>query len=180
MKKFYILSVVFFSALVFCTKENPTEVTTTSDYSDSIVVDLYSYFMWCLQNNPNYFGSIVVTNKGQSLLKASLDPNLKKYNSGPFIYPIFPPKYPPSKFEAFAYDSLPLIETDSLDPELLVKSYSNSRYYMFRLDSAQASDSVQNPEKGINRIAVSYLYGFGFYLPDYTKWGLGKLKIYYK
>jgi hypothetical protein len=179
MKKFYILSVVFFSSLVFCTKENPTEVTTTSDYSDSIVVDMYSYFIWCLKNNYNYYGPVVITPKGQSLLKAPLDSNLKKYNTGSFTYPIFTAKYPPSKFEAYAYDSLPLIETDSLDPELLVKSYSFSRYYMYRLDSAKAADSVQNPEKGIKRIDVFYLYGFGFYV-DYTKYGLGKLKIYYK
>jgi hypothetical protein len=180
MKKFYILSAVFFSSLVFCTNENPTEVPATSDYSDSIVVDLYSYFIWCLQHNYNYYGPVEITNKGQELLKAPLDPNLKKYNTGSFTYPIFAPKYPPSKFEAYAYDSLPLIETDSLDPELLVKSYSFSRYYMFRLDSANVSDSVQNPDKGIKRIDVSYLYGFGFYLPDYMKWGLGKIIIYYK
>jgi|WetSurMetagenome_2_1015567.scaffolds.fasta_scaffold29317_2 hypothetical protein len=179
MKKFHILSAVFFSFLVFCTKENPTEVSTTSDYSDSITVDMYSYFIWCLQNNSGYYGPVVITPKGQDLLKTPLDPNLKKYNSGSFTYPIFTPKYPPSQFEAYAYDSLPLIDTDSLDPELLVKSYSFSRYYMFRLDSAKVSDSVQNPDKGIKRIEVSYLYGFGFYM-DYTKWGLGKIKIYYK
>jgi hypothetical protein len=86
MKKFYILSAVFFSLLAFCTKENPTEVT---DYSDSIVVDMYSYFIWCLQNNPNYYGPVVISPKGQELLKAPLDPNLKTYNSGAFTYPIF-------------------------------------------------------------------------------------------
>lgn len=176
MKKFYFLIAVFFSLLAFCTKESPTAV---SEYSDSIVIDLYSYTMWCLHNNNNYYGTIVMTQKGNDLWKAPLDPNLEKYNSGPFTYPLIPSKYPPGKFEAFVYDSLPLIETDSTDPELLVKSYSNSRYYFFRLDSATASDSVQNPDKAIKPIAVSYLYGFGFYLPDYTKWGLGKIIIYY-
>jgi hypothetical protein len=136
--------------------------------------------MWCLQHNYNYYGTLSITTKGQNLLQAPLDPNLKAYNSGPFTYPIFAPKYPPSKFEAYAYDSLPLILTDSTDPEILVKSYSNSMHYMFRLDSANVSDSVQNIEKGIKQIGVFYIYGFGFYLPDYTKWGLGKLKIYYK
>jgi hypothetical protein len=179
MKKFCIVSALFFSCLVFCTKENPTEISTTSDYSDSIVVDLYSYFIWCLQNNSAYYGPVEITTKGQELLKAPLDPNLKVYNSGSFTYPLFTPKYIPSKFEAYAYDSIPLIETDSLNPELLVKSYSFSRYYLFCLDTANVSDSVKNPDKAIKPIDVSYLYGFGFYV-DYTKWGLGKIVIYYK
>jgi hypothetical protein len=51
---------------------------------------------------------------------------------------------------------------------------------MFRLDSAKVSDSVQNPDKAIRRIEVSYLYGFGFYVDYTTKWGLGKIIIYYK
>jgi hypothetical protein len=179
MKKFFIAIVVFCSAFLFCTKESPT-ATAGSEYTDSMVIDLYSYFMWCLQHNNTYYGTLAISPKGQALVQAPLNPNTKEYNSGPFTYPILVPKYAPSKFEAFAYDSLPLILTDSTDPEILVKSYSNSMHYMFRLDSAKASDTVQNVEKGIHQIDVIYLYGVGFYLPDYTKWGLGKIKIYYK
>jgi hypothetical protein len=177
MKKFFIAIVVFCSVFSFCTKESPTAV---SEYTDSMVIDLYSYFMWSLQHNYNYYGTLAISQKGKDLVLAPLDPNTKAYNSGPFTYPILVPKYPPSKFEAFVYDSLPLILTDSTDPEILVKSYSNSMHYMFRLDSAKAADTVQNVEKGIHQIDVVYLYGVGFYLPVDMKWGLGKIKIYYK
>lgn len=176
MKTICIAGAIVLSALVFCAQENPTDIST---HGDSITIDLYSYFIWCLQHNSGYYGPVVITPKGEELLKAPLDPSLKTYSSGSFNYPLFVPKYTPRKFEAYAYDSIPLIETDSLNPELLVKSYSFSRHYMFCLDTAKAADSVQNPDKAIRRVDVSYLYGFGFYV-DYTKWGLGKLVIYYE
>jgi hypothetical protein len=179
MKLFFISVVVFCLIFSFCTKDSPTQVISKSEYTDSIVVDLYAYSMWFFQKNVNYYGPLNISAKGQSLLKTPLDPNTEAYNSGSMIYPIFVPKYPPSQFEAFVYDSIPLVETDSLNSELLVKSYSNSRTYMFCLDTTKGTDSILNIEKCISRPDISYIYGFGFWM-DYTKWGLGKIKIYYK
>jgi hypothetical protein len=135
--------------------------------------------MWFLQKNVNYYGTLDISERGKNLLKTPLDPNMQVYNSGPMIYPVFKPKYQPSQFEAFVYDSLPFIECDSTSPEILVKSYSNSRTYIFCLDTSKRTDSVSNIEKCISRPQISYIYGFGFWL-DYTKWGMGKIKIYYK
>lgn len=182
MKNSCIIAAVFFSFFVFCTTDNsnPTGTVSKSEYTDSIVVDLYAYSMWCFQHNPSYFGPLTITTKGQNLLTAPLDPNLKYYNSGSTTYPVFTPKYTPSKFEAFVYDSVPLIDSDSLNPQLLVKSFSNSRYYMYCLDTSTVSDSVGNIEKCISRPDVYYYYGLGFYVDFFSKWGLGKIKIYYK
>jgi hypothetical protein len=180
MKKSGILAAVFFSFFVFCTTDNSTNPTTAkSEYTDSIVVDLYAFSIWCMQHNPNYFGPLTITPKAQNLLTAPLDANLKYYNSGAMVYPVFTPKYPPHKFEAFVYDSVPFIDCDSLNPELLIKSMSNSRTYLYCLDTPSVSDSVSNIEKCISRPDVLYLYGFGFCLPVDIKWGLGKIKFYY-
>jgi hypothetical protein len=179
MRKFFILIVIFSLFFSFCTNDNPVQVASNGDYTDSIVVDLYSYSMWFLQKNINYYGALTISAKGQNLLKTPLDLNTKVYNSGSMIYPIFSPKYPPSQFVVFAYDSIPLVECDSLNSEFLFKSYSNSRTYIFCLDTAKATDSISNIEKGISKPEISYIYGFGFWL-DNIKWGLGKIKIYYK
>lgn len=183
MKKFYVFVAVFFSFLVFCTTDNstnPTGAVAKSEYTDSIVIDLYAYSVWCLQHNTAYFGPLKFTSKGQSLLKAPLDSGLMSYNSGSTTSPIFAPKYPPSKFEAVVYDSMPLVDSDSLSPQLLVQSFSSSRYYNYCLDTTPVSDSTINLEKCISRPNVIYLYGLGFNIDYFLKWGLGKIKIYYK
>lgn len=179
MKPVIISVVIFCLTFSFCTSDNPTQVTSKGDYTDSIVIDLYAYSMWTFQKNVNYYGPLNISAKGQSLLKTPLDANTKEYNSGSKIFPIFTPKYPPTKFEAFAYDSIPLVECDSLNPDILIKSNSNSRTYIFCLDTSKGTDSVSNIEKGISKPEISYIYGFGFWM-DYSNWGLGKIKIYYK
>jgi hypothetical protein len=190
MKKSCFLVAMVFSFFSFCTNDNSNNPTTSkrdtlivknTEYTDSIVVELYSFSIWCMQHNPNYFGPLTITPKAQNLLTAPLDANLKYYNTGAMVYPIFTPKYPPNKFEAFVYDSVPFIDCDSLNPGLLIKSFSNSRTYMYCLDTASVSesDSVSSIEKCISRPDVFYIYGFGFHLDYFSKWGMGKIKIYY-
>ena len=181
MKKSLLVVALIVSAFSFCTKDNssnPTGVSSASGYTDSIVVDLYSYSIWFFKHNI-YFGPITMTQQGKTLLKTPLDSNMKSYNSGSTTYPVFTPKYTPSKFEAFVYDSIPLIESDSLNPGLLVSSYGFSRSYFYSLDATPLSDTVENVERGITRPDVFYIYGVGLYV-DFAKFGLGTIKIYYK
>ena len=173
MKKFCIVSAVFFSSLVFCTKENPTEISANGDYTDSIVMDLYSYNVYTFTHFKQYYGDVEITAKGQSLLKP-LDPScIKSYDSNT-LSAVIVPKYQPNKFEGFIYNSTPLMTVDSTDTTVLVKALSFSRHYFFSLDTASV-----NFEKCIKPLDLTYMYGYGFVIRD-PIWGTGTLKIYYK
>ena len=174
MKKSYILCAVFFSSLTFCTNENPTEVSAAGGFRDSIVMDLFSYNVYNFNHFKQYYGSVTITEKGQSLLKP-LDTvsTLKSFDTINFSTVIVP-KYVPSRFEAWVYDSIPLIITEETDPEVLVKAYSFSMNYFFRLDSAAV-----NIDKCIKPVEMTYKYGYGFVIREQI-WGTGKLKIYYE
>ena len=87
------------------------------------------------------------------------------------------PNYKPHKFEAWVYDSIPLMRSDEADTNLLVKVYSMSMPYFLRLDT-----SLINPERCITPVEITYNYGYGCFIIDYLTrtWGIGKIKIYYK
>jgi len=173
MKKLYILSAVFFSSLVFCAKENPTEISANGDFTDSIVMDLYSYNVYTFTHYKQYYGNVEITQKGQSLLKPLDSSFLKSYDTGS-LSAVIVPKYQPNRYEAWMYDSIPLIRTEPEDTNVLVKSYSFSMQYFFRLDTPTV-----NFDKCIKSIDLTYMYGYGFVIRD-PIWGTGKLKIYYK
>ncbi|MGA2506829.1 MAG: hypothetical protein ABSF80_05060 [Chitinispirillaceae bacterium] len=170
MKKSYILIAVFFSSLAFCTKNNTTEISEKSNYSDSITIDMISYLIYSSKIDSSYFDSIINTAKGQPFLRP-LDSIFKPMGMNTAIVP----KYTPTAFEAWAYDSLPLMQVyDTTDTDLLFKVYTFSSNYYYRLDT-----TAINPGRGINPIPISYAYGYGFIL-GYMNWGIGKIKIYYK
>ena len=174
MKYLCILSAVIFSSLTFCANDSPTELSAIDDYSDSIVIDLFSYNVYNFQHNTIYYDSVIVTAKGQSLLKP-LDSVFKDYGNN--FNAVIVPKYKPSKFEAWIYDSIPLIRSEETDPDLLVKVYSMSMFYFLKVDT-----SSMNPEKCIKPVEINYLYDQGCFMIDklINTWGIGKVKIYYK
>jgi hypothetical protein len=174
MKKSYIVIAVFISSLAFCTKDNsPTDISAKSDYSDSIVMDLYSYNVYVFTHYKQYYGEVEITEKGRSLLRPLDSSILRSYDTSNLSVVIVP-KYKPNRFEAWVEDTIPLITVDPTDPNILVKSNSFSSQYFFRLDTAAV-----NLDKCIKPVAITYKYGYGFVLPD-PIWGCGKLKIYYK
>lgn len=67
MRKFFILIVIISLTFSFCTSDNPTQVTSNGDYTDSIIVDLYSYSMWFLQKNVNYYGTLDISEREESV-----------------------------------------------------------------------------------------------------------------
>jgi hypothetical protein len=177
MKKSYILIViaVFFSSLAFCTKQNTTEVSAKSDYSDSIIIDLFSYKIYSAKADTYFVHSIGITAKGQPFLKP-LDSSIftsvsMNYNT----YSVIVPKYIPSKFEAWVYDSMTLLQVDSSDTNVLATLYEiSSVTQSWRLDT-----SSTNSERCIQPLYINYSYGYGFIL-NQVPWGIGKIKIYYK
>ena len=80
MKKTCIIIAALFSSLVFCTKNDVTQVSQVSGYTDSITIDLFSYSYYCFKHNTSYYDSAAVTAKGQLYLKP-LDSSVKTYNS---------------------------------------------------------------------------------------------------
>jgi hypothetical protein len=174
MKRWYILIAVSCSYFAFCTNENPTEVSATSGFRDSIVMDLFSFNVYNFNHFKQYYGSVTITEKGQTLLQP-LDTvsTLKSFDTLNFSTVIVP-TYVPSRFEAWVYDSIPLVTTEESDPEVLVKAYSFSMNYFFRLDSAAV-----NIDKCIKPVEMTYKYGYGFVIREQI-WGTGKLKIYYE
>ncbi len=174
MKKRHIVIAVLFSFCTFCTKENPVDVSTIGDYRDSIVLDLYSYNVYTFTHYKQYYGNVEITEKGQSLLRPIDSSYLHSYDTSMYSAVIVP-KYEPNRFEAWLYDSIPLISVAEEDnPEILVKAYSFSMHYFFCPDTLS-----KNFDKSIKPIELSYVYGYGFVIRD-PIWGLGKLKIYYK
>jgi hypothetical protein len=170
MKKSYVLIAVFLSSLAFCTKDNPTEISAKSAYTDSITIDLLSYLIYSSRINTGYFDSVIITAKGQPFVRP-LDSIFKTCDKDVAIVP----KYTPTTFEAWVYDSMPFMQTwDTTDTNLLVNAYTMSSNYYYRLDTVPI-----NPERGIKPIAIYYTYGYGFVL-NYISWGIGKIKIYYK
>jgi hypothetical protein len=173
MKKIYILIAVFLSSLAFCTKENPTEISSKSNYSDSIVIDLFSYLIYSSLINTSYFDSIIITAKGQAYVRP-LDSIFKAFGTNTAIVP----KYKPNTFESWVYDSIPLMMTyDTTDSNLLAKVYTYSSNYFYSIDT-----SSTNIYRGIQPIqGTSYNDGYGFVLGFVNNfWGIGKIKIYYK
>ncbi len=177
MKKLLIVAIaVFSSCLVFCTKTNTTQVTTvTSEYTDSITLDLFSFCVLNARLNKHYVDSVKVTSKGLPFLKPIDTASYRVFSSDNEIVPAFVPKYEPTKFEAFVYDSLPMYQSDSTDTNLLATQYTGSSNYYWRLDTANAVD----PTRAITRVSITYQYGYGFTI-NYTDFGIGKVKIYYK
>jgi len=180
MKKSYILIAVFFSSLAFCTKQNTTEISAKSDYTDSITIDLFSYKIYSSKINTFYCDSLKITEKGQPFLRP-LDSSIFKIFSDSNSYTILPaivPKYMPTKFEAWVNDSMPLLQVDSTDTNVLTILYTlSSTSASYRIDTSSA-----NSDRCIRPIGLSYIYGYGFIL-DITAqelWGIGKIKIYYK
>jgi hypothetical protein len=173
MKRLHIVPVAFLTVFVFCTKENPVEVTTASDYSDSIVMDLFSYNVYTFTHWKQYYGTVEITPKGHALLKPLDSSILRSYDSST-LSAVIMPKYQPNRYEAWMYDSIPLIRTDPEDTNVLVKSYAFSMQYFFRLDTPSV-----NYDKCIKPIDLTYMYGYGFVIRD-PIWGTGKLKIFYK
>ena len=175
MKKFYILAAVLFSSLAFCTKENqnPTEVPAKGYYSDSIVIDLFPYLIYSSLIDTTYFDSINITAKGQTFV-TPLDSIYKRFGKNTAIVP----KYKPSTFEAWVYDSIPFMMTyDTLDTNLMAKVYTYSSNYFYSIDTSSI-----NIYKGIQPIqGTAYNDGYGFVLGFINNyWGIGKIKIYYK
>jgi hypothetical protein len=173
MKKSYILIViaVFFSAFTFCTKQNTTEISAKSTYTDSITIDLFSYLIYGTKVDTSYFDSAIFTAKGLPFLKP-LDSIFKTCGKDAAIVP----KYTPTAFEAWIYDSLPLTQVyDSTDTNLLVRVYTFSSNYYYCIDTSSI-----NSYRCIQPITGSYYsYGYGFVL-GWIPWGIGKIKIYYK
>lgn len=182
MKKSCILIAVLFSSFVFCTKDSSTQVSTNSGYTDSIIVDLFSYKYFAEQNYPAYYTSITIMPLGQPFLK-TLDPMLVK-PLGDSQHIVIMPKYNPIKFEAWLYDSIPLLPTDSTDPNLLVKEYTFSSNYFWRKDtSSNSADLIANLPNNCQMVMpvnLTYYNGYGFEITDMIYWGIGKIKIYYK
>jgi hypothetical protein len=177
MKKSCVLIAVLFSSIVFCTKESPTDVSSKGEYTDSIVLDMLAYTVFNTRHNTNYFDSIVFTANGQPFIK-EIDTTVVKsiFTQGSFNTFIVP-KYKPTRFEAWAYDSLPMITFDETDSRVVVKSYNKSSNQFYGLDTASANLDA----KCITQIpTISYDYGYGFSLQRFESWGLGKVKIYYK
>jgi hypothetical protein len=182
MKKLYILIAVAFSFLAFCTKDNPTEISAKGIYSDSIVIDLFSYRIYSTEVNTYYCDSLKITAKGQPFLK-QLDSSIFKIfpdSSNYFIYAAIVPKYIPSKYEAWVYDSMAmqLQQVDSTDPNVvaILHTLSSTSAYVY-LDTSSI-----NSARCIRPIGISYIYGYGFILgiDNRELWGIGKIKIYYK
>jgi hypothetical protein len=169
MKKIVFFIVIFLSSLVFCTKDNSLGVSTDGGYRDSIIVDLFSYDVYAAEIDKPYIDSIIITDKGKAFLKPR-DPNFKSKGKELVIVP----KYKPSKFEAWLYDSVPLISFDLLDSTVLAKAYTMSSNYFYRIDTSQTSD-----DRCIKQIDLTYDYGDGFVL-GFISWGIGVIKIYYK
>ena len=174
MKKTCIIIAALFSSLVFCTKNDVTQVSQVSGYTDSITIDLFSYSYYCFKHNTSYYDSAAVTAKGQLYLKP-LDSSVKTYNST--YYAVVPPKYEPREFEAWLYDSIPLTNTVAGDTNLLLTGYSFSSFSYLCLDT-----STTNSAKDIQSLAITYNYGYGFVLgiSGTVPLGVGKIKIYYK
>jgi hypothetical protein len=182
MKKFSIVIAVVLSAFAFCTKDSPTQVSTNGGYTDSIIVDLFTYNYFADKYFPAYFPSTIITPLGQPFFKP-LDSMLLK-PLGDLQQTVILTKYSPIKFEAWVYDSIPLVDADSTDPKLVIKQYSSSSNYFYRLDTSSTSaDRIVNNANESRRVIpvnLTYYYGFGFIITDKIYWGIGKIKIYYK
>ncbi len=181
MKKIYILVAVVFSCFVFCTKSNPTQTTVTSVYKDSIILDLFSYNVYVFDNNTTYNVSATLSPKGKGYLK-SLDSLVHSYYdsaNGYSLVGVVAPKYEPTEFEAWVYDSMALTTSDSSDPNLLITVLSHSENNYYALDT-----SAINSDKSIQPLPIRYDYGYGFVLggivPGGVPNGIGKIKIYYR
>lgn len=172
MKKWCIALVAVLSVVVFCTKDNPTAVSASSDFKDSIVVDLFSYNVYNITHYKQYYGSASLTAKGQALYKPIESSILKSYDTNN-LSTVLIPKYQPNRFEAWLDDSIPMITTDETDTNVLIKAYSFSMNYFLRPDSVG-----MDLNRCIKPVPMTYVYGYGFVIPD-AIWGLGKLKIYY-
>jgi hypothetical protein len=176
MKKNFILAAVLFLSLVFCTKDNqnPTDVPAKGYYTDSIVIDLFPYLIYSSLIDTTYFDSINITARGQPFV-TPLDSIYKRFGK----YPAIVPKYKPSRFEAWVYDSIPFAQTsDTLDPNLVARVYTYSSNYFYSIDTTSV-----NIFKGIQPIqGISYNDGYGFVLSGFmgNYWGIGKIKIYYR
>jgi hypothetical protein len=189
MKKFYILIAVYvvtLGALLASCKgpAGPAGKDGTNIggyYSDSIIIDLFSYLIYSTNVNPYYYISTIMTAKGQSFLKP-LDSIFKLWGTNYQIVPAIVPKYKPNTFEAWVYDSIPLTQTfDTLDTNLLAKVITFSSSYLYTIDTTS-----MNPFKGMQPIqGTTYNDGYGFVLGGgigglNNYWGIGKIKIYYK